>query len=356
MKRKFLTGAMCFFLLLSGCGSQTNKTTEQIETEQVTTTIATQEQTLEKYSDDYISFEYDKELFTINPSDDGSILSIECPSMPEEPAGTHNTIMGVITHPNDSLSDFSQEEVQELCEILAKQTCQDLFELKEGESIVEESTKYSNFCDEYYMEINDGSKCYLKTLNYNSCITMIFVRVCDYSKDYNNAFMTIYNSAESVLGNYDFNSELDGIVDSQELINKVNSVLTQCSAADHISIKDITKVDDSASHDIFHSPFIYYNSFDGREIEVSLHKVDDENYPIPWEVLWIKDSNSDHYYFAYGSSNFSSVVDIYDYNTDILIKKADTSPEENLEKIKEKQKENMSKAESIYDNASQLAQ
>lgn len=203
MKKKILSCALCASLMLSGCGGNNSETPAR---EIQTSVTDSKETVLESYSNDYISFEYDKNLFTVVPSDDGLVLSIECPSMPNEPEGTHNTIMGVINQANDYASDFSEEEAQVLCEMLAKQTCQGLFELNDGESIVNDRTSFSNYCAEYYMEISDGSKCYLKTLNYNSYVTMVFVRVCEYSKDYNDAFLSIYNSAKSNLGNIDFNS------------------------------------------------------------------------------------------------------------------------------------------------------
>ena len=156
------------------------------------------------YSDEYVSFEYNKNLFTVNPSDDKLTLAIKCPTIPEAPIGAHNTVLGIVTQTNQYISEISKNDVYETLETIAKTICQGLFELNEGETIITEDTKYSDYSVEYSMEISDGSLCYAKTLNYNTYITTVVLRICSYSEDYNNAFLDIYNSSHSQLGNYDF--------------------------------------------------------------------------------------------------------------------------------------------------------
>lgn len=197
MKKKALAIFMATTLVLSGCSSNT---TENVSTDK---TVTSEEVSLETYSDDYVSFEYNPDLFVVEPNeDDDTILAINCPSIPEEPSGAHNTIMGIITQSQDE--NVAEDEVPEFMKQLAKTTCQGLFTLNDGESITNERSKASDSSAEYYMELSDGSKCYTKVLNFNSEITLVVLRLCEYSADYNEAYMDIYNSAKSNIGNYDF--------------------------------------------------------------------------------------------------------------------------------------------------------
>lgn len=176
------------------------------------------------YSDEYVSFEYNKNLFTINPSDDKLTIAIKCPTMPEAPAGSHNTVLGIVTQENQYISEISKDDVNEALETIAKTICQGLFELNEGETIVSENTKYSNCFVEYSMEINDGSLCYAKAINYNTFVTTVVLRICNYSKDYNNAFLDIYNSTHSEFGNYSFNAPLVKETPTEEALSPTDDL------------------------------------------------------------------------------------------------------------------------------------
>ena len=221
MKKKLIVLMLALSFIFSGCGNSEEVTEEPIEQAEAETptpspvptpspeptatpTPVIQEPVIEQYSDEYVSFEYDKDLFTVNPSEDNLTLSIECPAMPGEPEGAHNTVMGIVTQPNQYISEISESDVRETLETISETVCLGLFELNEDESVVSDGSKYSDNCAEYSMELSDGSQCYARTLNYNTYITTVVLRICEYSKDYNDSFMDIYNSAESKLGNYDF--------------------------------------------------------------------------------------------------------------------------------------------------------
>lgn len=166
------------------------------------------------YSDEYVSFKYNKNLFIVNSSDDKLTLAIKCTVIPEEPEGTHNTVLGIVTQANQYISEISENDVHIALETIAKTVCQGLFTLNEGETIISEDTNYSDYCVEYTMKINDGSLCYAKTLNYNTYITTVVLRICTYSELYNDAFIGIYNSVQSKLGNYDFSAPISDVTSS----------------------------------------------------------------------------------------------------------------------------------------------
>lgn len=206
MRKKVFVYAIILTLLLSACAASNTKTSTSDMPDTISSISAettAKEPVFETYTNKNVSFQYDKNLFSVDASDEALII-INCLAMPEEPAGSHNTLMGIVTETNDDYRDFTEDEAKMVSEYLAKEVCQGFFTLNDGESIIKESTNYSNLCAEYVMEISDGSICYTKTLNYNSEITMVILRLCEYSKDYNNSFMDIYKSAMSELGNYDF--------------------------------------------------------------------------------------------------------------------------------------------------------
>lgn len=213
MKKHFLI-LLTLSFLLAGCSSSKEisvSDSELTETDKNMTddSNATNADVLEpqnsEYSDDYVSFEYDSNLFEVEASDDKLTIAITCPSMPDEPDGSHNTILGITTQPNQDVSDIAEGDVRLFLESLSKTVCQNVFDLNDDESIITDGSKYSDCCAEYTMEISDGSICYAKSINYNSYISIVILRVCEYSKDYNDNFMDIYNSVKSVFGNYDFN-------------------------------------------------------------------------------------------------------------------------------------------------------
>lgn len=206
MRKKVFVYVISLTLLLSACTASNTKTITSGMPDTISSIsaeITAKEPAFETYTDKNVSFQYDKNLFSVDASDE-SLIIINCLAIPEEPAGSHNTLMGIVTETNDDYKDFSKDESKMVSEYLAKEVCQGFFTLNDGESIIKESTNYSNLCAEYVMEISDGSICYTKTLNYNSEITMVILRLCEYSKEYNNSFMDIYKSAISELGNYDF--------------------------------------------------------------------------------------------------------------------------------------------------------
>jgi len=167
---------------------------------------------LKTYSDSYVSFTYDADLFTYNTSSgsDGSFtVIIDCPSMPIVSENEHNTVIGFSTIPNPNLPESSEYLVELALNVFSKSICEGLFVLRDDEYIVDESSTYSNFTSEYYMEINDGSKCYAKALNYNDYITTVIMRLCPYSSDYNDSIMAIYESAKSEYGNFDLSAILE---------------------------------------------------------------------------------------------------------------------------------------------------
>ncbi len=164
------------------------------------------------YSDSYVSFTYDADLFTYDTAleSDGSFtVIIDCPSMPVEPENEHNTVIGFCTVPNSNLPESSEYLIELSLNVLSKSLCEGMFVLRDDEYVVDESSTYSNFTSEYYMEINDGSKCYAKALNYNDYITTVIMRLCPYSSDYNDSIMAIYESAKSEYGNFDLSAILD---------------------------------------------------------------------------------------------------------------------------------------------------
>ena len=160
------------------------------------------------FSDAYVSFVYDSDLFTCTSSENGNSATIDitCPTLPATPKDAHNTIISLATIPNPDPEGASEYEAQLGLSVLTKTLCQSIFPLKDNESIVDERTTYSDCVAEYYMELSDGSKCYAKALNFNDYITTLIMRLCTYSADYNDSFMEIYSSAKSIYGNYDFAS------------------------------------------------------------------------------------------------------------------------------------------------------
>lgn len=217
--------AATLLLLLSGCGSAKNVSVtdpELVETSTVNTdnentiNAVPSEPQISKYSDNYVSFDYDSSLFEVEVSDDKMTISITCPSMPNEPDGSHNTIMGITTQPNQYISEIAESDIRASLETLSETICKNLFELYEDESIIADGSKYSDCCAEYTMEVSDGSQCYAKSINYNSYITTVVLRLCDYSKNYNDNFMDIYDSIRSEFGNYDFSAQPNENVDTKE--------------------------------------------------------------------------------------------------------------------------------------------
>lgn len=213
MKKHFLI-LLTLSLLLAGCSSSNEASVSDSEPAEADKSIADDsyaantevlEPQSSEYSDDYVSFEYDNNLFEVETSDDKLTISITCPSMPNEPDGSHNTMLGITTQPNQDASDITEGDVRLFLESLSKKVCQNVFALNDDESIITDSSKYSDCCAEYMMEISDGSICYAKCINYNSYISAVALRLCEYSEDYNDAFKDIYDSVKSELGNYDFN-------------------------------------------------------------------------------------------------------------------------------------------------------
>ena len=93
MKKKLIVLMLALSFIFSGCGNSEEVTEEPIEQAEAETptpspvptpspeptatpTPVIQEPVIEQYSDEYVSFEYDKDLFTVNPSEDNLTLSI----------------------------------------------------------------------------------------------------------------------------------------------------------------------------------------------------------------------------------------------------------------------------------------
>lgn len=206
MKRKHvaLLLTMALSMSLFACGTTESKDTKN-NVDQINDSSS--DECLEVYSDDYVSFEYDSNLFSVDYDQELGVISIDCPSMPEEPAGTHNTVLGIITYPIDDFSLYSDSDTEKFLTLISKKVCQGLFELNDDETIISENTSYSDFSAEYKMEISDGSTCYARTLNYNTEFSIVILRTCEYSSDFNESFLNIYNSVYSTLGNYELASE-----------------------------------------------------------------------------------------------------------------------------------------------------
>lgn len=211
--KKYFYVLLTISLLFTGCGSskevavtdpEPTETDTSIEDNSTTPDTAVSEPQISTYTDEYVSFDYDSNLFEVEPSDDNLMVVIKCPSMPDEPSGSHNTVMGITTQQNKDISTIAENDVREYLETLSKTVCQDLFELNSDESIISDGSKYSDCCAEYTMEISDGSICYTKSINYNSYVSIVVLRICEYSNEYNDNFMDIYNSVKSEFGNYDF--------------------------------------------------------------------------------------------------------------------------------------------------------
>lgn len=165
------------------------------------------------YSDTYVSFEYDSNLLFYIESDstENPLVAIFCSSIPSDYEYVRSTQIGFLTV-QDTLSAEPSEFVAQLgLTTLTKTFCQTMFSPTENESIVDEKASYSDCMAEYYMELSDGSKCYTKALNYNDHITLAVMCLCEYSSEYNDSFMYVYNSAKSKYGNYDLSEEAPAV-------------------------------------------------------------------------------------------------------------------------------------------------
>lgn len=273
--------AVTSLLLLSGCGSAEKVSVadpEYVETsassadnQNITDAVSSAPQ-ISKYSDDYVSFEYDSNLFEIEVSDDKMTISITCLSMPNEPDGSHNTIMGITTQPNQYISEIAESEIRTSLETLSETICKTLFELNEDESVITDGSKYSDCCAEYTMEVSDGSQCYAKSINYNSYITTVVLRVCEYSKDYNDKFMDIYDSVKSEFGNYDFSLQSN---ESVETIENPTVDTTQPSDEETSASVETTGQKNAlskAKQYLDYSPFSYLGLIDQLEYEKFSHE------------------------------------------------------------------------------------
>lgn len=306
MKKRMIAVMLCAVMCFSGCGGKNVETTT-VETQSEATTA--QSQTLETYSDDYVSFEYDKDLFNIQRTDDGMAIAVKCPSMPDEPVGTHNTILTIVTQYNDSISDFSQTDAQTLCETAAKGLCQRYFELNDNESIINEKSSFSNFCAEYYMEVSDGSKCYCKVLNYNSYMTMVCLRLCEYSKDYNDAFIAVYNSAESILGNIDFDSIVTDSQSSSDASNQQETTTPNTSSATTGQKNALSQALSYLSFSAFsHSSLIGQLKYEGYSDDEATYAAD--NCGADWNAQALKQAKS---YLEFSSFSYSGLIEQLEY-------------------------------------------
>ncbi len=223
LKRIFVSVLSAILTLsLFGCGNPASENPGSVSQEETTETdpvslAPSESPTLppetvpdyQTYSDPYVSFTYDSNLFTCSLSESGDSITITCPSLPAEPEDAHNTIIAFATIPFPEVAGASEQEARLGLSILTESLCQNAFPLKEGESVVDEQSTFSNYVAEYYMELSDGSKCYAKALNFNDYITTLIMRLCPYSADYNDSFMEIYSSAKSTYGNYDFASNVE---------------------------------------------------------------------------------------------------------------------------------------------------
>lgn len=161
---------------------------------------------IQTYSDYYVSFEYDADLFTYQSYIDDGIPSIfiSCSSMTASPLG-EETYLAIYTVPNEEYMNQTETEVK-VKELEYVQGIGEELLLSHGEniSVVNDSLSSSGFTSEYYMEISDGSECYVKSLNYNDFISVAILQTYGYSAEYNNSFIDIYNSLKSEYGNWDF--------------------------------------------------------------------------------------------------------------------------------------------------------
>ena len=228
MKKTLLCTVLLIFL--TGCGTSdvieqpaVSQGVEDAETNpedgipdssfsEVDSSVSDDEPNLQTYSDAYLSFEYNADLFTYRVSDsDSPVISIDCSSMPSAPENAHNTVLSFYTVANDTVVDTAKETAQVGLMVMAQSLCQGIFELNDGETIVDENSSISGYVAEYYMEISDGSKCYTKVLNYNDHVSTVIMRLCDYSAEYNDGLMAIYNSAKSEYGDFDFSAENENV-------------------------------------------------------------------------------------------------------------------------------------------------
>lgn len=237
--KKYFYVLLTLSLLFTGCGSSKEVSvadskpvgTDANADDANTTDTAASEPQITKYTDDYVSFEYDSSLFEVEPSENKLTLAIKCPSMPDEPDGAHNTILGITTQPNKNITDIPENSIRAFLEELTKTICTNLFELNNGESIITDGSKYSDCCAEYTMEISDGSICYAKSINYNTYITTVVLRVCEYSQAYNDDFVDIYNSVKSEYGNYDFTLQSEKDTEVKDTIDDISQTSEEVTAS-----------------------------------------------------------------------------------------------------------------------------
>lgn len=269
---------------------------------------------LSAYSDDYVSFEYDSNLFEVEISDDKLTIAIECPSMPKEPEGSHNTIMGITTQPNPAISEITETEVRSSLEILSETICKNLFELNEGESVIVDGSKYSDCCAEYTMELSDGSKCYAKSINYNSYISTVVLRVCEYSKDYNDSFMNVYDSVKSEFGNYDFSLHANETVLTEE--NPADDSTSQVSDKETPAFTETTGQKNAlnkAKQYLDFSAFSYLGLIDQLEYEKFLHEeavYAADNCGADWNKQALNKAES---YLSFSAFSYRGLVDQLKY-------------------------------------------
>lgn len=224
MKKELLLLSLTSIMFFSSCASnsvemQESGSKETIANDVSTFSTATTELSLASYHDSYVSFLYDSSALVCDPSEAGanSIITITCPAMDTVSEDVHNTVMLFITISNTvPLADATEDTVPTVLNTLSEDICTSLFTLNDDEYITNQSSKYSNFSSEYYMKISDGSKCYVKALNFNDKITMVVMRLCPYSDKYNSFFMNIYDTARSEYGNFDFSSAPEYVIASPD--------------------------------------------------------------------------------------------------------------------------------------------